>query len=224
MIFDSIFAVIVLVSAIIAFLRGLIKEVLTIFGLVGGGLFAFLFGGDLRPWARDIIAGGADSAGRLWGMIPYTLLADIAAYGGIFVAVVIILSILSHFIAGAVKSIGLGPVDRTLGFVFGIARGILLLTLLSLPADALLDDKQKQEFFAESKTLPLVDKTAQLLQASVPEGDAMKKHLPKKPEAEEDRDLSAIPPTNDPAPETKGYAKDQRDAMDSLFEERALNQ
>ena len=58
MIFDFIVVLAVLASALISFMRGLIREVLTIAGVVGGGAAAVFFGPSLAPLMRDWLGAG----------------------------------------------------------------------------------------------------------------------------------------------------------------------
>ncbi len=135
MIVDIIAALIMLASIGIAILRGFIREILTIFGLVGGAVAAYIGGPLLAPTVQGWlgVVEGDENPEMFFNMLPYPLLGNILSYAAIFIIFVILLSVLSHFLAESVKSLGLGAVDRTLGMVFGIARGILFLGLLYLP-------------------------------------------------------------------------------------------
>jgi len=146
MIFDAVILAAVILSSIIAFLRGFVREVLTIFGVVGG-LAASYFGGPIlvplmRGWLGVKELAKDEKPEELFGMIPMTIVADVCAYGLIFIVVVIILSVLSHFLATGVKAIGLGPVDRILGVLFGVGRAILLMALIYLPVYLLTQVKR----------------------------------------------------------------------------------
>lgn len=147
MVVDIVAALILLASTVISILRGFIREVLTIFGLVGGALAAYLGGPLLSPaisgWLG--IADG-DEEQKFMDVLPYTMMADMLAYAVIFIVFVIIFSILSHFLAVSIKNIGLGAVDRTLGMVFGLIRGVLFLGLLYLPIHYLVEDAQMEEW------------------------------------------------------------------------------
>ena len=66
---------------------------------------------------------------------------------------------------------GLGPVDRTFGVVFGIVRAVLLLGLLYLPFHLLMDDEAKETHFAESKTHLYIEKTANLIAGFLPSSE-----------------------------------------------------
>lgn len=154
MIADIFVLAVLLISGLIAFLRGFIREVLTIAGVVGGLAAAYLGGPLLMPHMHGWfgIEEGAEVE-RLFEILPYGIIADALSYGAIFIIVVIILSIQSHLLAEWAKKIGLGAIDRTLGFVFGVVRGIILLGLLYLPVHFFVDQERKEEFLARVKRI-----------------------------------------------------------------------
>jgi membrane protein required for colicin V production len=185
MIFDAVILAAVILSSIIAFLRGFVREVLTIFGVVGG-LAASYFGGPIlvplmRGWLGVKELAKDEKPEELFGMIPMTIVADVCAYGLIFIVVVIILSVLSHFLATGVKAIGLGPVDRILGVLFGVGRAILLMALIYLPVYLLTQEKDRDEWFKGSRTRVYVEGTAAWING----------FLPKTEDGQDDKDKKA---------------------------------
>lgn len=172
MIFDAIVLAAVIISSIIAFLRGFVREVLTIFGVVGG-LAASYFGGPIlvplmRGWLGVKDLAKDEKPPELFGVVPMTIVADVCAYGAIFIVVVIILSVLSHFLATGVKAIGLGPVDRMLGVAFGVGRAVLLMALIYLPVYLLTQEKDRDEWFAGSRTRVYVEGTSAWINGFLP--------------------------------------------------------
>ncbi len=228
MIIDIVVGVVVLASALISFMRGLIREVLTIAGVVGGILAAIFIGPVFAPTVREWF--GTEEGKKLFDIIPMEIVADATTYGVIFVAVVIIISVISHFVSGAAKAVGLGPVDRTLGVIFGIARALILLGLVYLPFHLLMDDKRKDDFFSDSKTHYFIEKISATMASYLPEseeteetikegaGDLFKKKL-------EEQDLlggGKKESVDAPAPE-EGYKDEQREKLEKLFDEPALD-
>ena len=173
LILDVVVGGILLVSCIIAFLRGFVREVLTIFGLGGAAITALIAGPKLAPGLEDWITQkfpvGEEEEAVLFGLIPYDLAAIVGAYIGLFVVTLILLSILSHYIAKSVHAIGLGAVDRSLGLFFGVARGLLLIGLLYLPFHILMDEKDKEEWFSTSHSYAYVEMTSAFLVGFMPE-------------------------------------------------------
>ncbi|MDH5722270.1 MAG: CvpA family protein [Alphaproteobacteria bacterium] len=241
MIVDVLVISVILISAIISFLRGFIREILTIFG-IGGGIIAAYIGGPMfiptvQGWLG--VDPKAEEPQKLMDMVPMTMIADIMAYGGLFIVFVIILSIISHFIAEGAKNIGLGALDRTLGVVFGIARGVVLLGLLYLPVYYLVDEKQKEEWkwFKDSKSFIYLETTAEVIAGFIPKGTEENIHQElEKPEnslareALENMDLlkknedseGDQNPQPDDSQETQkntdGYPEEFRNKMDELIE------
>ena len=236
MIFDLIVLTVLLISAGIAFLRGFIREVLTILGVVGGLVAAYFGGPILSPVVRGWFSSGedAEASQKLFNLIPYDIAADALAYGSVFIIVVIVLSIASHLLSGWAKAIGLGAIDRTLGVIFGLVRGVIILALLYLPVHVLVDQELRDGWFKESRTHFYVAGTADWMMKLLPE--AMKENVSKKAEQtaesmaqttrEKLQELEVLQPEGDndtAAPvsgdEMDGYKGEQRRDMNELFED-----
>lgn len=242
MIVDILVLVVLLISALIAFIRGLIREVLTITG-VFGGLAAAYFGGPLlQPHMRDWfgVEDGVEPD-RLMGFLPYDIVADALSYGVIFILVVIILSIISHFLAEGVRNLGLGAIDRTLGFIFGLLRGIVILGLLYLPVHLFIDDETKEGLFEGSSTQFYLERTAEVMAEWIPESAKEKAEegieelegINETRQKLEEIDLlkkdgeeplqSEPEDENSPEEIIDGYSDEFRDNMDQLFENESDN-
>lgn len=230
LIMDIIVLVIILISAVVAFLRGFVREVLTIVGLAGAALVSLTVGPALTPGIQDwlmadIPADKIDEA-RLWGYIPYDVASAAMSYLGLFVVTLIVLSIISHYIAKSVHAIGLGPVDRSLGVVFGVARGFVLVGLLYLPFHILMNDEEKKEWFGDSETLSYVEYSSDMMLALMPESWTRTKedHHDADPlknlTGENDAVKKDIGTDEDEAEQDKGIGYDdiERQAIDALIE------
>ena len=170
MIIDLIVIALLLISAGIAFFRGFIREVLTIIGVAGGLAAAYYGGPHLIPLMSSwlgIVEG--EEIPKLFDLIPYTMIAAALAYGSIFIFVVIILSIISHMLAGWARAIGLGAVDRTFGVIFGILRGIFILALLYLPVSMIVQEETLDRWFEGSKTHVYIEATSKWMKKFIPE-------------------------------------------------------
>lgn len=170
MIVDIAVIAVLLASALISFLRGFIREALTIAGMLGGTLAAYFGGPMLAPQMRLWLgmSEGAEPE-KLLGVVPVGLAADFLAYGSIFIVVVIVLSVISHFVSEGARAIGLGSVDRTLGVIFGLARGVVLLSLVYLPFYVLMGKDSKESWFKESKTIFYLDQTSAVMAGLLPQ-------------------------------------------------------
>lgn len=238
LIVDIIVGFVVLASVLIAFYRGLIREVLTIFG-IGGGLVASYIGGPLLlPITNNLLGVTEDGeVAYLFGILPYPILSFILSYGVVLIAFVIILSIISHFLSEFVKNLGLGALDRTLGIFFGVLRALLVLGLINLIPHYLLGDKQKEEWFENSHTYVYLEKTSEWMASFYPKSDDDKdsESLEQKiddttnivsetrKKLEEMDVLSSMDDkdkaVNNDTSSQDGYRKEFRNKMDDLIEE-----
>jgi len=147
---------VIVMSGVFAFARGFVKEALSIVAWVGAA-FAALYG------AAYILP----LAGRFLPKGPVT-----EAIGGIvlFLIVLILLSLLTSRVSRRVKQSGLSAVDRSLGLVFGLARGVVLVCLgyLALSWAVPADERQQPAWMARARTLPFLETGADRLRALVP--------------------------------------------------------
>lgn len=130
-IIDGIVAAVIILSAILAYARGFVRESLSILGWVGAAVVAFLFAAAVRP---------------LIGQIPYLdrLLADscelatIAAFAVVFAIALVLFSIITPLFSSVVQRSALGGVDQGMGFLFGVARGVLLVAVAFIVYDRVM--------------------------------------------------------------------------------------
>jgi len=172
MIFDLIVLAVLFISAGISFFRGFICETLTILGIVGGLVAAYFGGPLLAPIVLGWFdTGTAEEPKKLLDIIPYDMAADVIAYGSVFIIVVIVLSIASHLLSGWAKAIGLGAVDRTMGVIFGLIRGVIIIALLYIPISLVTDreDIENSQFVKDSKTHFYIAAIADGLMGIVPD-------------------------------------------------------
>lgn len=152
---DIIVFVILILSAAIAFARGFVREVLSIGAWVGAAV-ATIYG---FPFAQPV-------ARRY---IEMTLIADVVAGVVIFVVVLILLTVVSHMLAKLVRGSGLGAVDRSLGLLFGLARGAVLICIAYLVLVWAVPEPDRPDWFTQARTLPIVKKGADYLVSLLPE-------------------------------------------------------
>jgi membrane protein required for colicin V production len=161
---DLAVGVVLLISALLAFMRGFVHEVLSIAAWVGAVMAAIHGLPYARPLARRII--------------PIDWAADSAAAVVIFLAVLLILSILTNAVARSIQKSALNNLDRSLGFVFGLARALVILGVGLIITDWLTAG-QRPIWMAQAKTLPVIEVSADGLKAILPPsfmaaGDAVK--------------------------------------------------
>jgi membrane protein required for colicin V production len=158
---DIVVLAVIALSTLLALGRGFVKEVLSIFGWIGAaiGTFAiFFYVPQVRVFANQQIA--------------EPLLADIAAAVSLFVILLIVLGFFNHAIASRVHASALGPLDKSLGLVFGLVRGVVLVALAYMAmTDWLLPQKaQRPEAVNQARTEPYVAMAANFIKELVPQG------------------------------------------------------
>jgi membrane protein required for colicin V production len=152
----SIVALIVL-SGVMAFARGFVRECLAI-GAWLGATAAALYG---LPYLRPI-------AERY---VPKGSVADAVAAGAAFIVTLVVLSIVAGMISRRVKHSSLSALDRTLGLVFGLVRGALVVTIGFLALSFVLPPKgAKPQWIADSRTAPLFVEASAGIARFVPGG------------------------------------------------------
>jgi membrane protein required for colicin V production len=219
--FDVIVIGVVLVSSALALLRGFTNEVLSIIAWVVGALAALWLFPYLTPVLRGVIS-------------PEWLAAAIAAVGIFIVAYVIVAAFTSRW-SDSLMDIHerAGLLDRTLGFIFGLARGLLIVTVAYLFFAWLVPNPDDQpDWIRNAKTRPLVEDTAALLFSLAPQpgsgttngsGDRTTAPLQSQPPRQQ-----AAPPPAEPRqtpPDSgadtgngPGYNPSERRGLDRLFE------
>src|SRR5256886_656814 len=115
---DLTVAILIVVSGLFAMARGFVREVLSLASWVGAALVTLWGFGLARPYVRTLI--------------DHTLLADVVTGVALFIVSLILFSMIGGGIASLVRGTGLNALDRTLGFVFGLFRGALLVAVLWL--------------------------------------------------------------------------------------------
>jgi membrane protein required for colicin V production len=122
--FDIIIIVIMGYSLVRGIFRGLVKEVSSIIGVLGGFYAAFTYYTIL--------------AKLLSGLIKETAYLNILSFLIIFCGVLIIVGILGVIIKYLLNIAFLGWVDRTSGVGFGLVKGILIASILFITLTAFL--------------------------------------------------------------------------------------
>lgn len=127
-IIDAVVAAVIILSAILAWSRGFVRESLAILGWIGAAVLAFIFAATVRPMIAQIPV-----LERFLG--DSCELATIAAFAVVFALALVIFSIITPLFSSVVQRSALGGVDQGMGFLFGVARGILLVAIAFIVYD-----------------------------------------------------------------------------------------
>ena len=147
--------VLLLISAVFAYLRGLVQEVLSIAGWVGAGAATVYGFPYAQPFARQVTT--------------VNILADFAAGIIIFVVTLVVLSLLTRGISKKVKDSALGVVDRSLGFLFGLTRGALIVVVGYVGVGMVYPKDQQPKWVRQARSMELIAPGAVALAALIPE-------------------------------------------------------
>ena len=213
---DGFVLIVLLLSGLLAFLKGFVHGVLSLVSWAGGGAAAW-FGTDyVKPYARQIIT--------------VEWIADIAAGMALFLLGLFALSIVAKALSGLIQQSGMNSLDRSLGLLFGLVRGAVIIgALFVFIVNVIWDPIDRPAWIKDAKSTPLIDKTVAWAQGVAPkemtavdkaardaantaaQGIEAKKAF--------DKLTQPKPAQTDPAQKTDpGYSPSERQGLDRLFQ------
>jgi membrane protein required for colicin V production len=185
-ILDLVVIGVVLMSALLAAVRGFTREVLAIVAWVAAAAAAWFLHPLLLPYVKQHIANPTVSL--------------VAAIGGLFIVTLIVVSIITVKISDLILDSKIGALDRTLGFVFGAARG-LLICVVGWVFLAWLVQGKMPEWASAARSRPMLENTGNALVAMLPDNpEGLLKQI-RKPKNEGE---PAEPPAETPLPPRRG--------------------
>ena len=143
-IIDGAVAIIIVLSALLAYSRGLVREAMAIAGWIGATVLAFIFADQVQPLIRQIPVVG-DFIG------DSCELSIIASFAAVFGVALVMVSIFTPLFSSLIQRSALGGLDQGLGFVFGVARGVLLVAVAFFVYQTVLST-QKIEMIENSRS------------------------------------------------------------------------
>ncbi len=206
---------VIALSAVFAFARGFVREALSIVAWVSAGAIT-LYG--FRPVYALVDP-----------MVHNPLLSQLIAGLGLFIGSLIVMTILTSIVARSVRASALSPIDRTLGFIFGLLRGAFIVSLAYLLVDVSLARSDQPSWVRDAKSAPYLQQGADLLKSVLPAslqsksadaGAAIRAVTPAIEANEALRALAtpsappAAAPSADPAPT---YTQSDRRSLDRLI-------
>jgi membrane protein required for colicin V production len=149
---------IILVSALLSMMRGFTREVLAIGSWAAAAAAAYYFYPAVMPYAT-----------------PYVhkeIVAQAISAAVVFFAMLIVVSLFTVRLSDAILDSKIGALDRSLGFLFGAARGFLLGVVAFSIFNWLVAEKQQPEWVQTAKTRPALVDTANWIIALLPDDAA----------------------------------------------------
>lgn len=146
---DGVVAAIIVVSALLAYSRGFVREAMAIAGWIGATILAFIFADQVEPLVKQTPVVG-DFIG------DSCELSIIAAFAAVFAVALVVVSIFTPLFSSLVQRSALNSIDQGAGFLFGVLRGILLVavaffvyqTVLSAQDIPMIEDSRSATVFA----------------------------------------------------------------------------
>ena len=210
-VFDLGVIAVIALSAVFAYARGFVREALSI--------AAWLLAGAAGYYAYPL------AAPPLARFVPGGTPANIAAFCLVFLAALVVLHAIAKSLAGHVKRSPLSPVDRSLGLIFGIARGLVLVCIAYLPL-AWIPPADQPHWFTQSRTLPFLAAGAATLQNLIPHNarPGAAGGNSRRIETEAEKAMRAFtnpqPPPATPANAPPAYSPDEKRDLDRLIQQQ----
>jgi len=219
---DIVILVFIVLSGLLALIRGFVKEVLSMAAWVGAAFVALpaslfphpnLFD-PIVPYFRSFIT------------IPY--LPDAAAFLVVFVVALILLSGIGHVIASRVHQSNFSALDKSLGLLLGLLRGAVLVCLAYLLLASFERPDEYPPWIQGARSMPLVERGAQMIRQLIPES-AQRRSAAALGTAESTAqqglavkkaydELTQPKPKADAQKEQEGYNRDERREMDRVIQ------
>lgn len=137
---DGVVALVIVLSAVLAYSRGLVRESLAIAGWIGAAVLAYAFAAQAQPLVKELPVVGSFLADSCE-------LSIIGAFAAVFAIGLVIAALFSPLLSSLVQRSVLGGLDQGLGFLFGVVRGVLLVAVAFIVYDRAV----------AANTIPMVD-------------------------------------------------------------------
>ena len=154
---DFLVVAVILISAGYAAWRGFMSEVLTILSWAAAAFATLYVGPYVVPMARSVVS-------TAW-------VANVIGYAAVFLAVFIPLSFMSHRVAQSVHNSPVGSLDRLMGVVFGVLRGLVIVGVAYVVVTLFVAVPEQPLWLTRAQLLPLIQSSSEVLLSLVPEQD-----------------------------------------------------
>jgi len=152
---DIILIVVMLISGLLAMVRGFMREVLSITAWILAAAATLYSYGKLIPYAKEYF--NSD------------IVAAVAVVGGVFLITLLVVSVLTIRISDMVLDSRVGALDRTLGFLFGLARGLIIVVVAFVFFNWLVPERSQPNWVKNAKSLVVLKRTGDSLISMLPE-------------------------------------------------------
>nr|WP_319250412.1 CvpA family protein [uncultured Celeribacter sp.] len=160
-IIDGIVALVIIVSALLAYSRGFVREGMSIAGWIVAAILGYIFAPQAVPLVKEIPYLGDYIAGSCE-------LSVITGFFAVFAVALIVVSLFTPLFSSAVQRSALGGIDQGLGFLFGVLRGIILVAVALVIVDRVATG-DPIEVLENSRTAKVFARSADKLDDSLPD-------------------------------------------------------
>jgi membrane protein required for colicin V production len=210
---DIVLIVVMLVSGLLAMVRGFMREVLSITAWVLAAAATLYLYSRLLPYAKQYFNND--------------IVAAVAVIGGVFLVTLLVVSVLTIRVSDMVLDSRVGALDRTLGFLFGLGRGLIIVVVAFEFFTWLVPDRSQPDWVKSAKSRVVLVGTGQWLMSMLPENAESTILNKLKTRRPGDTDTPDSPPDQhgelaNPADSRAdaGYDRASRVAMRQFFEAR----
>ncbi len=206
-ILDLVLLGVMLISGLLAMVRGFMREILSIAAWGAAALVTLYAFSKLLPTAKAYFNNDT--------------VASVVVVAGTFIGTLIVVSVITVRISDMILDSRIGALDRTLGFLFGLGRGLLIVVVAFLFFSWLVPAKQRPDWITNAKSRTVLDGTGQWLMSLLPddpENTILKRFKKNKPEDDQTDADQAAPASGD------GYSKPARDSLKKLIEKPAARE
>jgi membrane protein required for colicin V production len=144
-----------LISGLLAMIRGFMREILSITAWAAAAIATLLLYGKLLPIAKANISND--------------IIATIVVIAGIFLVTLLVVSIITVRISDMILDSRIGALDRTLGFLFGLGRGLIIVVVAFLFFAWLVPTNKQPDGVRNAKSRVVLENTGEWLQALLPQ-------------------------------------------------------
>jgi membrane protein required for colicin V production len=152
---DMLLLGVMLISGLLAMIRGFMREILSITAWGAAAVATLLLYKRLLPVAQ--------------ANIPNDIVAAIAVVAGVFLITLLIVSVITVRISDKVLDSRIGALDRTLGFLFGLGRGLVIVVVAFIFFAWLVPASKQPDGVRNAKSRVVLENTGEWLQALLPQ-------------------------------------------------------
>ena len=205
-ILDIILLVVMLISGLLAMIRGFMREILSIAAWAAAAVATLYLYSRLLPFAQQYFNN------------DWVALAVVV--GGVFFGTLLIVSVLTIRVSDMILDSRIGALDRTLGFLFGLGRGLIIVAVAYMFFDWLVPQKSQPAWVSGAKSKVVLAGTGDWLRSMLPEDfdSTISSVLKKKKPPEEPADAAPEKRSDSGRGETQGYERTDRASMQRLID------